>query len=222
MPGWTSYYVGEHKTEYSTCEYRKYNCSFTFLVGNTLAKHYKAGDLVVFHEMDISEVPPHKYSNQLWAFRSSVPQHRLATSAENWNNLFNYTCDFQENATIKTYRFSVGRNMDYVFRNYFADKLGNIGVLKMKPSAVWIVPDCNVDISSASLEYAEELGHWIDITLLMPSGPCSWQWHSAFHSFDSINSEELHSVMYYPFHLSFENSFLVKLYNEEISGPNCR
>ena len=96
--------------------------------------------------------------------------------------------------------------MDYVFRNYFADKLGNIWVLKMKPSAVWIIPDCNVDVSSASLEYAEELGRWIDITLLMSSGPCSWLWHSAFHNFDSINSEELYSMMYYPFCLSFKDS----------------
>ena len=110
--------------------------------------------------------------------------------------------DFQENATIKTYRFSVGRNMDYVFQNYFADKLGNSGVLKMEPSAVWIFPDCNVDVSSASLE----LGRWIDITLLMPPGPCSWQWHTAFHNFDLINSEELYSMMYYPFCLSFEDS----------------
>ena len=212
MPGWTNYNEGKPRTIDLICTTRKYHCSLHLLKRNLLFPYtYDYGDLVVFHETDITRDPPRKYQSQLWAFRTGESQSRMTHTMDNWNNVVNYTVDFREDATRRKYSSLVKKKLgnEVNKRDYYSEKLKMTGQTNLEPSALWFVSHCNslpwATVTSARAEYASELQRWMEVSVFTRSEHCSQKWYKSL-TLNSSTTGHPENMRYYPFYLAFENS----------------
>lgn len=209
LPGWRNYFGG-HEVDYLTCTERNYSCAYTYLKKSWFAQpDYESADMLVFHESDITQNPPKKYTNQLWAFRTGESQQNLPFSTEKWDHHFNYTVNFREDATIRAYSNLVKEAGKKGTRDFYAEKLKMTGQNSLLTSILWFVSNCHsfapYKVTSGRLEYVRELKQWIDISVFTHSNWCSWKWW-ILSQILAKTSNQPDNMNNYTFYLAFENS----------------
>ena len=81
-----------------------------------------ASDIAVFYDHNLTSTPPHRIPGQLWVYHAGESQITLEVDhIENWDEYFNYTHDFREDATLKKFAKEFWK-LDQPYRRNFTSE----------------------------------------------------------------------------------------------------
>ena len=107
-----------------------------------------ASDIAVFYDHNLTSTPPHRILGQLRVYHAGESQITLeADHIENWDEYFNYTHDFREDATLKKFAKEFWKLDQPYTRNFTAEKLKRMNANALPESAVWFVSNCHPVLS---------------------------------------------------------------------------
>ena len=122
-----------------------------------------ARDIAVFYDHSLTSTPPHRILGQLWVYHAGESQITLEVDhIENWDEYFNYTHDFREDATLKKFAKKFWKLDQPYTQNFTAEKLKRMNANALPEAALRFVSNCHpvssrYRVTSGRIEYAHDL-----------------------------------------------------------------
>lgn len=195
---WTNYFDNAFSKDFYFFHekyniFDRYQCPFRQCLITNDRTHIKQADAILFHLVDIQDLPKFKYRNQKWIlYNLEALSHKSYWYQK--RNLFNLIMSYRDDSDIKT-KYGVvcelpeeERDLALERKDYYKNKSKEI---------VWFVSNCNT--SNNRIKYARKLSKYIHIDIYGNCGRKRCGPTQSKQCYDDILKE-------YKFYLSFENS----------------